>query len=197
MNYLEEAFKDKDNLSILGVKISIIELVAKHVLSLGIPGDVVECGVYKGGSARLLSTIFKEKKIFLFDSFHGMEEDDKTEDGFHRMGDFGDTSLEEVRRYLSDKSNCMFFPGWIPESTNFLKNESFCFAHLDLDLYQSTKSAIEIFWPRISLGGVLVVDDWEWKHCPGVKKAVIEYFGEDLSRYGFQSHLGVCLLCKQ
>ena len=45
-----------------------------------------------------------------------------------------------------------------------------------MDYYQSTKYGLEIFWERLSVGGVIILDDWEWKHCPGVKKAAEEFF---------------------
>jgi len=121
--------------------------------------------------------MFPNKRIFLFDSFEGMLESDILERG-HQKGDFRDTSLEQVRSYLSDKSNCSFFPGWIPSSAFFLTEERFCLVHLDLDLYQSTKAAIEIFWPKIVVGGVIVFDDWDWCRCPGVKQSITEYFDD-------------------
>jgi O-methyltransferase len=106
-----------------------------------------------------------------------MQESDTLTNG-HKKGDFSDTSLEQVKEYLNDKTNCLYYPGWIPESANFLTSENFCLIHLDLDLYQSTSAAIKIFWPRLVTGGVMVFDDWEWKNCPGVKRAIEEYFVE-------------------
>lgn len=176
MSFIKQAFDTISSTSLLG-NIDHFALVAKDILDLNLDGDIAECGVYKGGSARLLATIFPNKKIFLFDSFEGMKENDILDKG-HKKGDFKDTSLTEVKSYLSDKPNCVFFPGWIPSSASFLNEERFCFVHLDLDLYQSTKAAIEIFWPKVVDGGVMVFDDWEWQNCPGVKQSVTEYFDD-------------------
>ena len=179
MSFINEAFAGIQNNSLLGGKMNNLEAIASYILESNLSGDIAECGVYKGGSARLLSTIFPDKRIFLFDSFQGMLESDTLDKG-HVKGDFKDTSLDSVKTYLSDKPNCSFFPGWLPESASFLTVEKFCFIHIDLDLYQSTKAAIEIFWPRLINGGVMVFDDWEWQYCPGVKKSIEEYFNQNI-----------------
>jgi hypothetical protein len=163
--------------SLLGLsKLKNLEDTARRVLSKNLEGDVAECGVYRGGSAKLLSSVFKSKRIFLFDSFSGMKEDDVFAQG-HRRGDFSDTTLDDVKTYLSDNSNCLFFQGWLPDSAAFLKrDQKFCFVHMDLDLYRSTLLAVNVFWPKLVVGGLMVFDDWCWQRCPGVKKAVEDYF---------------------
>jgi hypothetical protein len=175
MSYIDTAFQEKPNHSLLGPKMPILEGAAVNALKKNLIGHVAECGVYKGGSARLLATIFPNKKIFLFDSFDGMHENDTLPNGHHK-GDFSDTSLSQIQNYLDDKPNCVFFPGCLPESASSLTDEQFCFVHIDLDLYQSTKTAINLFWPRLVEGGFMVFDDYKWPHCPGVEKAISEYF---------------------
>ena len=194
--FIESAFQFTQNMSVLGCKLPYLAKKAIQIAERDLQGDVVECGVYKGGSARLLSTIFNNKSILLFDSFEGMLEDDQMDVGSHKKGNFNDIGLNEVKSYLADKNNCLFYKGWIPESTKHLTNEKFCFVHLDLDLYQSTKSSIEIFWPRLVSGGAMVFDDWEWHDCPGVKRSVIEYFGLDLHKYQYESEGNMCVLYK-
>lgn len=195
MSFMSQAFTtDIPSTSLLG-NIDHFASVAKGILDLNLEGDVAECGVYKGGSARLLATIFPNKKIFLFDSFEGMIENDILDKG-HKKGDFKDTSLEQVKSYLSDKPNCAFFPGWIPSSASFLNEEKFCFVHLDLDLYQSTKASIEIFWPKIVSGGVMVFDDWEWENCPGVTQSITEYFDNQGIQHKKHIDLHTCSIFK-
>lgn len=187
MSFLNEAFSVKTNTSLLGYKLQFVEYIASKVLENNTNGDIAECGVYKGGSARLLATIFPNKKIYLYDSFEGMLEDDSMESGHHIKGQFNDTSIEAVQNYLSDKDNCLFFKGWIPESTKSLTNETFSLVHVDLDLYQSTQSAIEIFWPRLTIGGMMIFDDIDWEPCPGVNRAIKEYFTNiPHNRYDYQ-----------
>lgn len=160
--------------SVLGEKVPFIEQVGQAVLESGIDGLIAEAGVYKGGCARLLATIFPDRDVLLFDSFEGMLENDGDPTGTHKTGDFNDTSIEFVKKYLEDKPNCKFHKGWFPDTANFLKDEKFALVHADMDYYQSTLACIDVFWPRITVGGAMIFDDYEWINCPGVKKALEE-----------------------
>jgi O-methyltransferase len=75
------------------VRCYMIYQLAKQALK--IKGDVAEVGVYKGGTAKLIASVFRKTKtkIHLFDTFQGMPDADPEKD-FHKKGDFGDTSLE-------------------------------------------------------------------------------------------------------
>lgn len=154
-------------------KIDFITKISSVVIEKKIDGDIVECGVYKGGCAKHLLSLFKNKKLHLFDSFSGFCKEDTLENYFH-TGSFSDTSLKEVQDYLSNE-NCIFYPGWLPESANNFKNK-ISLVHMDMDYYESTIKSIPIFWPLIVNGGVMIFDDWEDGCCPGVKVAINEYF---------------------
>jgi hypothetical protein len=162
--------------SCLGSKLFYLELLGQGLKELELPGLVAEAGVYKGGSAKLLATIFDDRQVLLFDSFVGMLENDSHEQGTHRIGDFSDSSLDSVQAYLQDNTNCRFYPGWFPATAEFLTDEQFVMVHLDMDYYQSTQHGIDLFWPRIVSGGIMVLDDYGWEACPGVKQAFHEYF---------------------
>ena len=51
-----------------------------------------------------------------------------------------------------------------------------CFAHLDVDLYRSVTDCLTFIWPRLAVGGVIVIDDYGFESCPGAKSAVDEFF---------------------
>ena len=123
---ISSIFKDKENRSLLGGRLKNLAKVSIKIQNKKLNGNIAECGVYRGGSARLLATIFPEKKIFLFDSFQGMIENDSINTAYKPMkkGDFSNTSLDSVKEYLSDKSNCLFFQGWLPQSAYFLDTET-------------------------------------------------------------------------
>ena len=142
-----------------------------------IDGDVAEVGVYKGGTARLLASIFRDsgKEIDLFDTFHGMPAADAGKD-FHREGDFNDTSLEQVARYLSEFHNVHLIKGIFPETGNAIRTKSFSLVHLDVDIYSSVYNSTEFFYPRMAKSGIIIFDDYGFKTCPGAKQAVDEYF---------------------
>ena len=195
--FLNKAFVNQPNTSLLSHKLEFVESFCQQVIDNNIDGIVAEAGVYKGGSARLIATAFANKPVHLFDSFEGMLEDDEAPSGVHKKGHFSETSLEEVKNYLKDLPNCIFHKGWFPETANFLNDETFCFVHLDMDFYQSTKHGIDIFWPRLNKGGVMILDDWEWYACPGVKQAALEFFNENIPHTKtIEASGGTCAIIK-
>ncbi len=152
-----------------------------------IPGAIAELGVYRGGSARFLARSFPDRDCFFFDTFEGMPF--KGDIDRHNPGDFSDTSIEAVREVLSDCHNAEIVPGLFPESAKPYFGEQFAFVHLDADQYQSTKDGLEFFWPRMAEGGIIVLDDYRWKDCPGVERALIEFGRPVKTTVPFQAYL--------
>lgn len=155
----------------------------EEVLWLG--GDVMECGVWRGGSAKLLyekiRKIAPEKHLHLFDSFEGMAETDAALDR-HEAGDFSDTSLQHVQNFITgsdgDDAAVVFHKGWIPQSFAGLEDLKFCFVHIDLDLHQSILDALAFVYPRLHPRGVIIFDDYGFASCAGARKAVDEFFAD-------------------
>lgn len=151
------------------------------------PGDVFECGVFKGGTAMMLAKMTsKNKRLFLFDTFgEGMPEVDPTKDNHHKKGDF---KLEEninfdtiINRVNSIKPNCsvQFVPGFIPDTFKGLEDiKKISFAHIDVDIYQSVKDCIEFIYPRMTDCGIMLFDDYGFSTCKGAKLAVDEFFSD-------------------
>ena len=173
--------------------------------SLPLDGDVVECGVWRGGSARLLREELiaagATKKLHLFDSFEGMSAVDATNDR-HEVGDFSDTSLDHVQRFVTgaagvDKHGIAeFHQGWIPQSFAGCDGMRICFAHIDLDLYQSILDTLAFVYPRLASRGVIVFDDYGFASCPGARQAVDEFFA-DRGERPFPLDTGQALLIKR
>jgi O-methyltransferase len=145
------------------------------------PGAMAEVGVFRGGTTRLIADTVPEKPFHLFDTFDGMPETAPTIDR-HDKGDFAATSFESVREFLRDHPHIVFHRGLFPTTTAGLEHERFSFVHVDVDIYASVRSALEFFYPRVSPGGVLVFDDYEWKDCPGVKQALDEFLRDKPER---------------
>src|SRR4029077_19603758 len=110
-----------------------------------------------------------DKPCFGFYTFRSQPESSWREGDFHKPGEFGDTSLDAVRALMP--SNVLLVPGWFPESAAGF-DQVICFAHVDMDLEKSTEDAIAWLEPRMVQGGIVVFDDWGWKNCPGVAKAI-------------------------
>jgi O-methyltransferase len=132
-------------------------------------GAVVELGVYQGSTLKAMAEAVPEKACYGFDTFAGQPAASWREGDFHRPGEFADTSLEAVRAAMPD--NVTLMPGWFPQSAAGFRHP-ISFAHVDLDLEQSTEDAITWLCPRMTSGGIVAFDDWGWKHCPGVAKAI-------------------------
>lgn len=160
--------------SILGdLKLGAIAAVLDTVAD--VPGQLAECGVYRGGILRVLAERFPDRRVIGFDTFAGLPLSAWTQGEIHNAGEFGDTSLSAALATVQGLRNVQLVPGIFPESAGELDDElRFAFVHLDFDYYASTKAAIEWFLPRLSPGGLIVFDDYRWPHCPGVEQAIVE-----------------------
>ena len=116
-----------------------------------------------------------DKKIVLFDTFQGMPPTDAERD-FHKSGDFSDTDIDSVRSFVDAGDRCIIKKGFIPDTFEGLEQETISFAHIDLDIYRSILDSLEFIWPRLSLGGCIVFDDYGFPSCPGARQAVDEFF---------------------
>ena len=143
-------------------------------------GDVAEVGVYKGGTALLFLTMFEitGKQIHLFDTFEGMPETASQGKDFHCAGDFSDTSLPAVMDFLGNSRQVACHPGFFPATASSAADLSFCFVHVDVDIFQSVLDACRYFYPRLVKGGVMVFDDYGFISCPGAKEAVDQFFAD-------------------
>lgn len=153
--------------------------------ALAIEGDVWECGVYRGGTAALFANTIAEsgaaKKLYLFDTFTGMPATDETRD-LHKKGDFSDTSAETVLAYINSPNVAVLRKGYIPDTFSGLESHRIAFAHIDLDIYKSVNDSLNFIWPRLSIGGFIVIDDYGFPSCPGARQAVDEFFAKTYVR---------------
>ncbi len=147
--------------------------------AVSVPGDVWECGVYKGGTAAMMAAMLSrfapDKRLYLFDTFAGMPQTDPTKD-WHQQGDFSDTSLESVRQYVGHEKICIARKGFIPDTFKGLEQATIALAHIDVDIYKSILDCLAFIWPRLSVGGFIIFDDYGFPSCPGARAAVDEFF---------------------
>ncbi len=134
-----------------------------------IPGDVAEVGVYRGGTAGIILAA-SQKRLHLFDTFGGLP----SGDGQFARGEWSG-SIEDVRANLAAWAHRVeLHPGFFPESATGMEGTCFSFVHLDLDLHESTRAALEWFWPRLHRGGLLLSHDYPFSR--GVVRAFDEFF---------------------
>ncbi len=139
-------------------------------------GAAAEVGVYRGGTALLLSRVFAGiSTVHLFDTFDGMPPADPEKD-LHEAGDFRDTTERAVRQLLEGSENAVLHAGLFPMTAEGLGDTAFRFVHVDVDLYRSVLDCAEFFYPRLVTGGVMVFDDYGWSSTAGAREAVDEFF---------------------
>jgi len=149
--------------------------------ALAVPGDFVEPGVYRGGTARLVRTLFDRhpqppsRQLHLFDTFAGMPDTDPDRD-HHRKDDFRDTSVEAVSSFVGREDWIHYHAGLIPETFSGLESMRIAFAHVDVDIHRSIIDSCAFIYPRLSQGGIMLFDDYGLPSCPGARAAVDEFF---------------------
>lgn len=144
-----------------------------------ISGDLAEVGVYKGRSARLMLDASEYKKhIHLFDTFSGLptpSQEDLQEHSF--VGGEYFASRGEVESYLKDiETHTSLYEGIFPTTSDPVKDKTFSFVNIDVDLYQGTYDALAFFYPRMTRGGIIISHDYIMDG--GVRDAFVKFFDD-------------------
>ena len=190
--YFNVLYKEvKENTLVDKVRCFMLYQFLKQALKLD--GDAAEIGVYKGGTAKLLAKIIKNKNIYLFDTFAGMPQ--TSEMDIHKKGDFSDTVFNDVSDYLRDFKNIFFYQGLFPETAGPIKNKIFSFVHIDVDIYKSVFDCCDFFYSRMVKGGIMIFDDYGFLSCPGAKIAV-DHFFKNKKEIPCYLQSGQCLIIK-
>ena len=158
-------------------------LVNLTSLAIHAPGDILEVGVYKGGSLfRIAQHIqenhyqeFSHRHLIGIDTFEGHPYINKEKDPpHHYKGRFNDTSYETVCRFFSSFTFVKIFKGECLDIFDTLpENQRFCLVNLDADIYDSYVRSIEYVYPRLSPGGIIICDEYQGY---GQKEFIDEYF---------------------
>lgn len=167
----------------------------EHVVRQRIPGDIVECGVWRGGSMMAAATRLRalgdtSRRLFLYDTFEGMSEPterDQTLFGVSARtildldqrgtGYWCYASLEDVQANLRStgypEDKLVYVRGKVEETIPGRLPERIALLRLDTDWYESTKHELEHLYPLLSPGGILIIDDYG--HWQGAREAVDEF----------------------
>lgn len=140
--------------------------------------SMAEIGVWRGGTSYLMAEGRKrlagvDAPLIAIDTFEGHPSDtlDAELDPHQRAGGFASTSLKRVQRYLREFP-CEVIAGEATKVLPTLPNRNYFLVHIDTDIYASTAECLRYFHARLVPGGIIVVDDFGAKKCPGVAKAV-------------------------
>jgi O-methyltransferase len=182
-------------------KLAALVEATRYVVRLGIPGAVVECGVWRGGSMQAVALTLHslgdtDRELHLFDTFEGMPppspEDARTDEAGTVAAEtllatsdkdsdlWAVAGLDVVRATMADTpyppERVHFHPGMVEDTTPGEAPETIALLRLDTDWYASTKHELDHLYERLSSGGVLILDDYgDWD---GARKATDEWLAE-------------------
>lgn len=192
----------------------------EYVVNSKIPGDFVECGVWKGGSSMVIAhSLLKmkemDRKIYLYDTFAGMSKPgqkdirisdslpvikiwEKKERKNYNEWDFSPLSEVEKNMFSTGypRNNIIFAKGKVEETIPRTIPDQIALLRLDTDWYESTCHELNCLFPLLSVNGVLIIDDYG--HYAGAKEAVDKYFKKNnipilLNRIDYTGRLGIKL----
>jgi O-methyltransferase len=201
-------------------RISALVESVQFIVKNGIPGSIVECGVWRGGSMMAVALALKQaggasRHLHLFDTFEGMPKPTEADvdlkghsaNTFFRKLQTGPDTSDYCHATLEEVQLGMNSTGYDPALVHLVKGrvedtipehapDSIALLRLDTDWYESTKHELEHLFPRLSRHGVLIIDDYG--HWQGARKAVDEYFADNkipilLSRVDYTGRIAVKL----
>ena len=188
----------------------------RYIVANNIPGDIVECGVWKGGSMMavadtLLSLNQETKHLYLFDTFEGMTDPSENDLDFRGVkatklmkeiqekgSGWCSAQINEVKAAMNsvgyDENKIHLVEGRVEDTIPDQSPSTIALLRLDTDWYDSTRHELIHLFPRISPGGVIIIDDYGY--WQGARKAVDEYIKENkisllLNRIDFTGRIGV------
>ena len=164
---------------------NVRELV-ETVIADGVPGDLIETGVWRGGACIYMRAILKAhnemgRTVFVADSFEGLPDPDPEKypadaDDKHSSFEALVISLEEVRenfaKYGLLDDQVVFLKGWFKDTLPTLTTQRFSLLRLDGDMYESTMDALTNLYDKLSPGGFIIIDDYALSGC---YKAVTDF----------------------
>lgn len=200
--------------------VALVDAV-RYCVRRGIEGDLAECGVWRGGSVLAMILALQDlgvegRRIHLFDTFEGMTEPTAAdtspfhppaseiwrESGGRPWGDLlfdGEINSEDAVREVLGSSGypaelLEFVRGPVEETLPASAPERLALLRLDTDWYESTRHELEHLYPRLAVGGVLIIDDYG--HWEGARRAVDEYFANEaepilLQRIDYAARLAI------
>lgn len=168
-------------------RLANVRSLVESVLGNGVPGDLIETGVWRGGACILMRAVLdaygvRDRRVWLADSFEGLPAPDSIKyphdegDNFHTFQDLS-VSLDEVKsnfnKYNLLDDQVVFLKGWFEDTLPQAPMERLALLRLDGDMYGSTIVALNSLYDRLSVGGYVIVDDYHV--VEGCKQAIHDF----------------------
>ncbi|MEO7741962.1 MAG: TylF/MycF/NovP-related O-methyltransferase [Usitatibacter sp.] len=164
-----------------------IQRCVQSVIDDRIPGDLIEAGVWRGGATAFMRAVLKangvrDRTVWVADSFAGLplpDEDRYPPDkgDVHHTYTWLAIPIEEVketfRAYDLLDDQVRFLQGWFKDTLPTAPIEGLAVIRLDADMYQSTMDGLVNLYPKLSVGGYVILDDWEL--IPSCRRAIEDF----------------------
>jgi O-methyltransferase len=153
----------------LGWRLHTLTWAADHCL--GVPGDFVECGVYRGFSMAVVADYVGfeklDRKLYLYDTFEGIPEaynSERRSNSVYQEQIAGDKDAiyKHVKDVFAKYPNARIVKGTVPDSFREACPEAISFLHIDMNSTKSEIAALEVLFDRVAPGGMVVFDDYGW-----------------------------------
>lgn len=158
----------------------LVHMLHYMLISESLDGDVVEMGVYDGGTAMLMS-LLTVKNVYLYDSFQGFPAEDtkgKESNGFVPFK-FAITEDSVLKKYLKyDIKKPIIVQSYFDKLTYKDFPNKIAFAHLDSDIYQSMYDSLKLVYPLVVSGGFILIDDYLTLKWEGTTQAVCDFLSD-------------------
>lgn len=168
-------------------RLTNLEDCIKNIVLEKIPGDLIETGVWRGGACIFMRSVLKElnvtdRIVWLADSFEGLPPPDPSsypEDAGDNLHTFKELAISEnevrnnFKKYKLLDNQVRFLKGWFKDTMPTASIEKLSILRLDGDMYESTIDVLFYLYPKLSVGGYCIIDDWG--AIPACKKAVEDY----------------------
>jgi O-methyltransferase len=157
----------------------MLHRLVEEVDRAGVPGALVDCGVWNGGSTILLSAAAPERNVWAFDSFAGLPEphelDGRESEGLGGELVGSEQKLREGFEQFAHPARLHVRAGWFEETLAAAAGDigTVAVLHCDSDWYDSVLLTLEVMYPLVSAGGFVVIDDYGT--FPGAQRATDEY----------------------
>jgi O-methyltransferase len=188
-NHMSEIGRKRLTFDLTNIENSQLELLSFEINEKNIGGNVAELGVWTGNFAQLLNIAFPMRKLYLFDTFEGFDNRDiqtETANNFSEANISKDfyvvSSTDIVLKKIQNPELCIIKKGWFPETARDIE-DIFCFVHLDADLFEPIYAGLNYFYPRLAVGGYILIHDYNNIYYQGVKAAVRKFCTENNISY--------------
>lgn len=169
------------------VRLNNVQQCVADVLARTVPGDLIETGVWRGGTTIFMRGLLKaygitDRRVWVADSFQGLPEPDETKYPNEARAHHSKTMIQEYKHFavsaadvranfarygLLDEQVC-FLEGWFKDTLPDAPIEQLAIIRLDGDYYESTMDALQSLYPKLSPGGYVIIDDYGedlWTNC--------------------------------